>query len=119
MATMIPNVLKNLTHRARTRLYPAEVRQLPPRVRGHIEFNMEKCIFCTLCEKRCPAGAIKVDRKGKTLTFEPLRCIVCEACIEGCAKDAIELFEQWRSPVTKRYNQIYQPAAKEEAVPPV
>lgn len=108
MANMILNVMNNLTHRPKTRLYPLEIRQLPARVRGHIEFDMEKCVFCTLCEKRCPADAIKVDRKGKTLTFEPLRCIVCEACAEGCAKDAITVLEQWRSPATERYNQIYQ-----------
>jgi len=116
MAIMIPNVIKNLTHHPKTRLYPIEVRQLPLGARGHIEFDMTKCIFCTLCEKRCPADAIKVDRKGKTLTFEPLRCIVCEACIEGCAKNAIEMNEQWRSPVTDRYNQVYQSVDKSETI---
>jgi len=109
MATMIPNVISNLTRRPQTRLYPFEVRQPPLGARGHIDFDMEKCIFCSLCAKRCPADAIKVDRKGKTLTFEPLRCIVCEACIEGCAKDAITLYEQWRSPVTELYSKIYTP----------
>jgi formate hydrogenlyase subunit 6/NADH:ubiquinone oxidoreductase subunit I len=116
MATMFINVINNLTRRPRTRLYPLEIRQLPVGVRGHIEFNMEKCIFCTLCEKRCPADAIKVDRKGKILTFEPLRCIVCEACIEGCAKDAITLYEQWRSPVRDRYYQTYHPVEKEDTI---
>jgi len=116
MATMLFNVINNLTQRPRTRLYPVEIRQLPLGARGHIEFDMDKCIFCTLCEKRCPADAIKVDRKGKTLTFEPLRCIVCEACIEGCAKDAIELFAQWCYPVTDLYNQIFQPVDKEENI---
>ncbi len=106
MAIMIPNVIKNLTHRPRTRLYPLEVRQLPVGARGHIEFDMEKCIFCSLCVKRCPADAIQVDRKSKKLTFAPLRCIVCEACIDGCAKDAIILFAQWRPPVTAVSSQI-------------
>ncbi|MDD3890072.1 MAG: 4Fe-4S binding protein [Syntrophomonadaceae bacterium] len=101
MAIMIPNIISNLTHGPRTRIYPLEVRKLPTGARGHIEFDMEKCIFCSLCMKRCPADAIIVDRKGKTLTFAPLRCIVCEACIEGCAKDAITLYEQWRPPVTE------------------
>jgi len=84
--------------------------------RGHIEFDMEKCIFCSLCAKRCPADAITVDRKGKTLTFAPLRCIVCEACMEGCAKDAIELFAQWRSPVTVVSSQINTASAQDEPV---
>jgi len=116
MAIMIPNVISNLTHRPRTRMYPVEVRQPPMGARGHIEFDMEKCIFCSLCAKRCPADAITVDRKGKTLTFAPLRCIVCEACMEGCAKDAIELFAQWRSPVTVVSSQINTASAQDEPV---
>lgn len=116
MAIMIPNLIKNLTHRPRTRLYPQEVRQLPLGARGHIEFDMEKCIFCSLCAKCCPADAIIVDRKGKSLTFAPLRCIVCEACIEGCAKDAIDIFEQWRAPVTVVFSQINTAPAQEEPI---
>jgi len=116
MAIMIPNVIKNFTHRPRTRLYPIEVRQLPLGVRGHIEFDMEKCIFCSICAKRCPSDAIVVDRKAKTLTFDPLRCIVCEACVEGCTKDSISMFEKWRSPVIARYNEVYKPAEKEETI---
>lgn len=108
MASMIPNVISNLTHHPRTRLYPYEVRNLPARARGHIEFDMDKCILCGLCAKKCPADAIKVDRKEKTLTFSPLQCIVCGVCVQGCVKGAAELYEQWGSPVTARFNKIYQ-----------
>lgn len=102
-----------MSSRPRTRLYPFEERQLPVASRGHIEFNMGKCIFCTLCAKRCPADAIVVDRKGKILVFDPFRCIVCEYCLEGCSKDAIALFEKWRAPATAVFNQTYT-AVEEE-----
>ncbi|MEN6351346.1 MAG: 4Fe-4S binding protein [Syntrophomonas sp.] len=107
MAAIISTVFKNLSSRPRTRMYPFEERQLPMGSRGHIEFDMSKCVFCTLCAKRCPADAIHVDRKGKTLEFNPFRCIVCEFCLEGCAKDAISLFQLWRAPVTEMHISSY------------
>ncbi len=114
---MVPitlTVLKNLTSRPRTRMYPLEERQVPDGSRGQIEFDMSKCIFCTLCAKRCPTDAISVDRKGKILDFDPYRCIVCEFCLEGCAKDAIYLLPQWRTPVTEKQIAGYRtPAAQE------
>jgi Formate hydrogenlyase subunit 6/NADH:ubiquinone oxidoreductase 23 kD subunit (chain I) len=108
MAIMIPTLIKNITSRPKTRLYPAEERTLFPGSRGHIEFDSEKCIFCSLCEKRCPAKAIVVDRKTKTLVFYPFRCIVCEACTEACTKSAITLKEKWRSPATTKGIEILQ-----------
>lgn len=115
MAKMISTLVMNLSSRPKTRLYPYEERQLPDSSRGHIDFDMEKCIFCTLCAKRCPAGAISVDRKGKTLVFNPYRCIVCEYCIEGCPKDAISVFEQWRAPVVELANRTYSAPVEEQS----
>lgn len=108
MAIMIPTVLRNCTRRPKTRLYPVEERQLFPKTRGQIKFELDKCIFCTLCAKRCPTNAISVDRKEKILVFDPFRCIVCEACIEGCAKDAFTLVEKWRSPNTQKYTEVFK-----------
>lgn len=107
MVTMISTIMRNLSNRPRTRLYPSEERQLPAGSRGHIEFDMGKCIFCTLCAKRCPADAVSVDRKEKILVFDPFRCIVCESCIEGCTKEAILLHEQWDTPVTELNKRTY------------
>jgi len=113
MARMISTVIRNLSRRPVTRLYPVEERQPPAASRGHIEFDMAKCIFCTLCAKRCPADAITVNRKEKTLVFEPFRCIVCEFCLEGCAKDAISLQEKWRRPAGKIFTRTYTGALQE------
>jgi ech hydrogenase subunit F len=113
---MISTVMSNLTHRPRTRLYPAEQRQLPPGARGQIEFDMTKCVFCTLCAKRCPADAITVDRKGKTLVFNLYRCIVCESCREGCAKEAIVLLEHWREPSVAVSQRTYRPPDQQETL---
>lgn len=113
MAVMLPTIMKNLFSRPETRLYPAEVRESFPHARGHIEFDEEKCSFCTLCAKKCPAAAISVNRADKTWTLEPFRCIVCEACIEGCPKDAIKLVEKWRTPAYSKNTEVHQGAAAE------
>ncbi len=108
MATMIPNVIQNIFRRPQTRLYPLEVRKLPVGTRGHIDFDISQCSLCTLCSKRCPADAISVDRKSKTITFSPLQCIACGVCVQDCAKGAVKMYEQWSVPVTEINKIVYQ-----------
>jgi Formate hydrogenlyase subunit 6/NADH:ubiquinone oxidoreductase 23 kD subunit (chain I) len=108
MAAMLPTIIRNLLSRPETRMYPTEIRKLWPGARGHIEFEAEKCIFCSLCSKRCPSGAISVDRENREWTLDPYRCIVCGTCIEGCPKGAIELVEQWRAPAFVKNVEAYQ-----------
>lgn len=46
--------------------YPQEKLTAPERLRGHIVNDMDVCICCGMCARRCPAGALAVDRKGGT-----------------------------------------------------
>lgn len=46
----------------------------------------DKCTSCGLCEKICPASAIKVD--DKPAWIKP-RCVHCLACIHRCPVNAI------------------------------
>ena len=48
-----------------------------------------KCVYCTLCAKKCPAGAITVDRKEKTWKLDEDKCVACGTCAEACPKKAI------------------------------
>lgn len=41
--------------------YPQEKLAAPERLRGHIVNDMDVCICCGMCARRCPAGA---DRKS-------------------------------------------------------
>lgn len=47
------------------------------------------CIYCTLCAKKCPGGAIEVDRAAKTWKLDDDKCIGCGTCAEACPKNCI------------------------------
>ena len=48
----------------------------------------EKCAGCTLCAKKCPAGAIAGDAK-KPHGIDTEKCIKCGKCVEVCKFNAV------------------------------
>ena len=91
MFTFIGNIVRNAFSRPATRLYPAVKRQPPPGTRGRLDIEIDKCSYCTLCDKRCPSNAIKVDRTAKQWTLNPYACIVCGYCVEACPKKCLSM----------------------------
>lgn len=66
-----------------------EAPAVQPRDDGLPVSDPSKCVYCTLCAKKCPAGAITVDRAAKTWTLDEERCIGCGTCHEVCPKKCI------------------------------
>ena len=60
-----------------------------PRDDGLPVTDPAKCVYCTLCAKKCPAGAITVDRKEKIWKLDEDKCIGCGTCHDVCPKKAI------------------------------
>ena len=60
-----------------------------PRDDGKPVNDPSKCIYCTLCAKKCPQEAITVDRKAKTWELNADDCVCCGSCQAACPKDAI------------------------------
>ena len=60
-----------------------------PRDDGKPVQDPAKCVYCTICAKKCPAGAPTVDRAAKTWTLDEDLCIGCGTCAVTCPKDAI------------------------------
>lgn len=80
--------LKNLFSKPVTRPYPAQPRDYPARTRGQVAIDMDACILCGMCMRKCPAGAIQVDRAARTWSIERFGCIQCNSCVESCPRSA-------------------------------
>lgn len=70
---------------------PAETptAEVKPRDDGKPVSDPAKCVYCTLCAKKCPAGAIEVDRANKTWKLDDEKCVACGTCAEVCPKKCI------------------------------
>ncbi len=74
-----------------TTRYPFEPRQALPLSRGRLTFTRDNCVYCTVCAKKCPTGALTVNRVQKKWGIDRLRCITCGYCVEACPKKSLEL----------------------------
>lgn len=117
--TFTRTVLHNLCSKPATRLYPQQPRVYPQRTRGHISIDFGTCIFCGLCSKRCPTGAITVDRAEKTWSIERFGCIQCGYCVESCNKKSLSMQQDYTEPGTEKKVDTYTkpPIAVEEEKP--
>lgn len=90
MFKMMENIFKNLFSKPATRLYPFEKREPFKDSRGHIAgCEIEKCIFCGICQRKCPSDAIVVNKAEKSWEIDQFKCIICNACVEACPKKCI------------------------------
>jgi formate hydrogenlyase subunit 6/NADH:ubiquinone oxidoreductase subunit I len=74
-----------------TSRYPFEPRQVIPGSRGQLVFTKDNCVYCTVCAKKCPTGALTVNRAQKRWVIDRLRCISCGYCVEVCPKNSLEM----------------------------
>ena len=56
--------------------------------------DADACKYCGLCAKKCPQGAITVDRKAKSWELNGDACVGCGICVENCHFKAISMQEQ-------------------------
>ena len=108
--SMAKILLKSLVKGPETVLYPLEPKPVFDRTRGKIEIGIEDCIYCASCERRCPVGAIKVDRATKSWTIDRFICIQCGYCCEVCPKKCLHIDNHYTSPNTEMKRDEYQNA---------
>lgn len=95
MFDMFGNVIKNLFSEPVTRRYPYEKRECFKNTRGQMGgIEIEKCIFCGICAKKCPSNAINVNREEKSWEIDKFKCIICGACVEACPKKCLYMEEE-------------------------
>ena len=94
---------------------PAAGTVIKPRDDGKPVQVPSKCVYCTLCAKKCPAGALTVDRANKTWTLNEDECVGCGTCAEACPKKAILM--PGDEPVAVEGAPAPAPKAEEKAAP--
>ena len=105
--TILPmwkTVTRSLFSKSACKMYPAQEPVFFERTRGRIEMEPSKCIVCTLCAKRCPTGAIVVDKEKNIWQLDRFKCILCGACVEGCKPKTLTMANHYTGPAVK--NQI-------------
>lgn len=104
---VLSEVIKNIVRKPFTHKYPHQPIVLPHGFRGDFTWYKEKCVFCEICERICPVGAIKVDRGDvKKYEVDVGKCIFCAECEKACPKDAIDLTEKLTPVETERTKTI-------------
>lgn len=123
LATGLKVTLKEYFTPKSTEQYP-ENRQttlhVAKRHRGRLVFKRDendnyKCVACTLCEKACPNGTIKITsemvedpetgKKKKQLVdyqYDLGDCMFCQLCTNACNFDAIEFTNDFENSVFDR-----------------
>ncbi|ODU56163.1 MAG: hydrogenase [Clostridium sp. SCN 57-10] len=109
--------LKNLFSKPATRPYPLQPRDYPERTRGHIDIDIDVCVLCGICAKKCPAGAIAVDRAAGNWSIERFGCIQCAACVENCPKKCLSMGRSYTDPAPKKHTDVYQKPPAEANAP--
>jgi formate hydrogenlyase subunit 6/NADH:ubiquinone oxidoreductase subunit I len=90
-----------------TSRYPFEPRQAIANSRGQLVFTKDTCVYCTVCAKKCPTGALVVNRAQKRWTIDRLLCITCGYCVEACPKKSLELATAHGTPAVTKDRESY------------
>ena len=114
LLTFAKTELHNLFSKPATRLYPQEPRVYPERTRGHVENDMDVCVFCGLCSKKCPTGAIIVDRAAKSWSIKRFSCIQCGYCVASCPKKCISMRPDYTQPAGEKSTETFTQAPKDD-----
>jgi len=88
---MAKTIMRSLFQKPATLRYPFEPMPKDPLVRGHIAIDINDCIFCGLCAKKCPTHAITVEKSEKSWEIARFQCVLCGACTEVCPKKCLHM----------------------------
>ena len=111
---MTRTTMQNLFSRPSTRRYPTKVKEphSTPKSRGRIQIDIEACIFCSACAKRCPTDAIIVSKADKVWEIDRLRCCTCNACVEVCPKKCLDMDARYTLPTVTKDKDIFKQAPR-------
>jgi len=106
--TMTKTVTKNLLSGPATLMYPKKKRTFTAITRGRVEIDIDKCIFCGMCSKRCPTYAITVTKDCREWQIDRLKCCACNLCVEICPVKCLSMENQYAPPIIERAAGVYK-----------
>ena len=112
-------LLNSLFGKPATLMYPVVPREWTANTRGHIEIDVNECVLCGSCQRKCPANAITVDRNARTWTIQRMQCIQCNSCAENCPKKCLVMKPEYTTPDTFKHVDAFDiPAPAPKAAAP-
>ncbi len=112
-------ILHNLLQKPVTVTYPAGKTEVCSSYRGRVVIDIQKCISCGMCMRKCPAGALTVDRAAKSWTINRFACVQCGTCVEHCPMKCLKMEPLYAAPQTKKGTETFlKQAASSPVVKP-
>jgi len=106
--TMTKTVLKNLLGGPATLMYPKKKRTFTAITRGRVDNDINKCIFCGMCSRRCPCYAIVVTKDSREWEIDRLKCCTCNLCVEICPVKSLSMENQYAPAVLDRGGGVHK-----------
>ncbi len=113
---MLNTILRNLARKPATRNYPFEKVEAFERMRGRLFIHVDKCIFCRMCQMRCPAQCIYSDPKKAIWSYDPFECVNCGICVEVCPAHCLFQDNKPRIPSPQKFCRHVQGVQRHKAV---
>ncbi len=107
------HALSNLFNKPVTSGYPFVKYEFTERTRGSIKINIDDCIFCGMCSRKCPSNAITVDKATKTWSIERMGCVQCSYCVISCPKNCLSVDRNYSQPDSKKTVDTYKGKVEE------
>lgn len=103
-------VLKSLFSKPATLMYPFVPRKFYENTRGSIAIKIEDCIYCGMCQRKCPTAALSVNKAEKSWSIDRLSCIACNYCVEVCPKKCLFMNKQYSESATAKNKEVFRGA---------
>lgn len=114
---MAKTIIKNLFSRPATLMYPSKPAKKFRSTRGHIENDVNRCIFCGTCQRKCPCVAICVDPNARTWEIDRFRCVACGCCVEVCPVKCLRMETDYMQPITEPRMKTFMKPDKPASTP--
>lgn len=107
---MAKKVLTSLCSRPATFRYPFVPKTYYKNTRGSITIDINKCIYCGMCQRKCPAQAITVIKADKQWEIDRLRCVSCGYCLEVCPVKCLSMENTYSASTQTRKEEVFRRA---------